>query len=274
LIEGFTTERGDVLLSVQLILIREAEAFGPQDVRRTPAESQAQPVRLTGSPRSIAEPDRSAADPRPRAELRPAVPTAPAVAPPSEDFDRAASSSPPLRPVPTEPTPVEVAAVGTATWLGMTDTATGAAGVSALRRDLVLEQAWPAARGPRTTVAVLAVEASGTHRVERREAEGILRSMLGAAASSVGLKDKIYRTGPCELTILLRSPDGRLPEDIVRSIQGPEGDRAAGPARGFHVRPLILEPGDAVRRLSRVHWSGAEGQESGSAVPPGLAAAV
>jgi hypothetical protein len=52
--------------------------------------------------------------------------------------------------------PVQVA--GPSTWTGMTDTATVVPAMSALRRDLVLEQAWPAARASRPVVLVLTVE--------------------------------------------------------------------------------------------------------------------
>jgi hypothetical protein len=117
---------------------------------------------------------------------------------------------------------------------------------------------------------VLVLMTESARRVDRREAEGLVRSLLRAASSAAGPKDRIYRTGPCELTVLVRNAPSSATDEFVRSLQG-EGGPFAG-ASGIRLRQVTLDLSDAARRLSRLHWSEAErapAQGSG-----GLAAAV
>jgi hypothetical protein len=270
-IEGFTTERGDVLLSLQLILAREAEE--PR-ARREPAAAvpPIRPIRLVDAPRKIGE-RRPALDPAERRgpeEVPPALPQpTPVAAAPAP----ATARRPLLRPVPQVPSPVAVVIQGPATWTGANDAATGTPGVSALRRDLVLEAAWPTGHVPRSAVIVWTMESVEPRRIGRVEAERLLRSMIEAVGSGIGPKDRAYRTGPCELSLLVRGLEGRTADGVARSIHDRLVAATGSSAGGFRPRSEILDPADAVRRLSRVHWTAAEGGEP-DALAPGLASAI
>jgi hypothetical protein len=271
-IEGFTTERGDVLLSLQLILAREADE--PRASREPAAPvPPVRPIRLVEAPREIEE-RRPALDPAERrgpvetAAAAPQVPPAAAAAPAP-----ATASRPLLRPVPQVPSPVGVVIDGPATWTGAHDPATGAPGVSAMRRDLVLEAAWPTGHVPRSAVIVWTMETVEPRRIGRMQAERLLRSMIEAVGSGIGPKDRAYRTGPCELSLLVRGLEVRTADGVARSIHDRLAAATASSAGGLRPRSEILDPADAVRRLSRVHWTAAEGGEP-NALARGLAPAI
>jgi hypothetical protein len=260
----YTTERGDVLLSVQLVLIREAErraaamelvagSRAERPVPPSPAESQRPPVGapapVTATPLAVPTPNDELESPAPLAAEHAAT-----AAEPNPRRDPAPDPvRPPLAPVPSGPAPVQVA--GPPTWTGMADTGAGLPGVSALRRDLVLEQAWPTARAPRPSVLVATVESPVGRRVTPVEADRVTRAMGEIVADHLGPKDRRYRTGPCELSVILRGLDGRPAAEVVAAIAGPLSAMVERRLPGTTLRATIIEPAEAVRHLAAVHWT-------------------
>src|SRR6185503_5678129 len=113
----------------------------------------------------------------------------------------------------------------------------------------------------------------GPRQIGRFEAERVLRSMQEAIASGIGPKDRVYRTGPCELSLLVRGLEGRTADGVAGSIQDRLSTAVGTSAGGLRPRQEILDPADAVRRLSRVHWTGGDGGEANDPVR-GVASAV
>ena len=277
----YTTERGDVLLSVQLVLIRENErqAGAMATVRATGSASA---LRVLEAPSPLGERTVPVEAAPPAASpvaaivepptLQPVVePLAASVVPPPEAAPMSEAVRPPLTSVPRDPPPVQVA--GPPTWMGMSDTGIGVAGVSALRRDLVLEQAWPTARAPRPVVLLVTVQSPGERWLAPAEADHLTRAMWALVAEHLGPKDRLYRTGPCELSAVLRGLDGRSPEEVETAIERPLSATIEARVRGSRLRMAMIEPAEAVRRLAAVHWT-----DGDSAPQPltagGLASAV
>jgi hypothetical protein len=155
----------------------------------------------------------------------------------------------------------------TPTWtLGMDDEPSGVRSVPALRRDLVLEQAWPSAK--RTVVVSLAflwtgATTGGSPAIDRPVVDRMLTAAASTIGSKLGPRDGIYRTGVGELAVLLRGMDeGRIGErmDALRRLVD-SAIRLEG-NESFLVRAVALAPGDVLHRS-------AEG-----ATPAGLRAAV
>jgi GGDEF domain-containing protein len=151
-------------------------------------------------------------------------------------------SGPPGRPGPgparSRPTPAP-----NPSELGLLDPATGAGSNRALRRDLA--QAF-AAPGPAAGVHLVALQVEPLPDIRRREgdaaAERLLRTAVETVSPLLRARDRIYRTGPNQLALLLRSV-------------GEDGVEAALARLARQVPGLLAERGVSGVRivLRRVH---------------------
>jgi GGDEF domain-containing protein len=184
-VEGFRVERGDVLLSVQMILTREEEARRRLAAR---AGGAAPAPRPSGTPSG--PPAGRPGPMRPRATL----PAARPVATPIRNNNR-----PPGAPV-------------------MVDPLTGVGTIHALRRDLMLEQTWPVAARQSMTLVALEIAALDQIRTDMGAAAGdhVLKSLVEVAPFALRTQDRIYRSGRNQLTVLLPGTD-RAGADSARS---------------------------------------------------------
>jgi hypothetical protein len=194
-VERFLVERGDVLLSVQMILTREEEVRRRQLARSSP-----------GAPA-----------PQPPAPVRPTVtavrtPASLRVAPPRPPAE-------PVRPVAAqEPGPARTEAKPAGP-PSMVDPLTGVGTIHALRRDLMLEKTWPMAGRRSPTLVALEIapldqirEAMGAPAADR-----VLKSLVEVAPFTLRTQDRVYRSGRNQLTVLLSAGEGA----------GAEGARSA-----------------------------------------------
>jgi len=116
---------------------------------------------------------------------------------------------------------------------GLIDVPTGAGTVLALRRDVLIERSWRQAETPGFVLVVAKMEptASGTPEPTGETLEIMLRTLAEVAGQTLDARDRVYRSGSRELTLLLRDADE-------------EGARAAGRALAAALKPLL-----AFRRL-------------------------
>jgi GGDEF domain-containing protein len=186
-VKGYRVEQGDVLLSVQMLLTREEEA------RR----------------RQLAQAARHAAQPPVPSPVRPPRPL------PVHPTTRPAS----LRPLQTAPSAAPAPAAVTARARTrsaaapvMVDPLTGIGTIHALRRDLMLEQAWPV--GSPKTPALVALEIGALEQIRSdmgtEAGDQVLKCLVEVAPFALRTQDRIYRSGRNQLTVLLpgTEPDG------------------------------------------------------------------
>jgi GGDEF domain-containing protein len=182
--ERFLVERGDVLLSVQMILTREEEfrrrQLGPSNAAATASASQSVPP------------------------ARPAVatvraPTSPRVATPQRY---------PQAPQPARPP-------------SMVDPLTGVGTIHALRRDLMLEQTWPVAG--RTSPTLVALEIAPLDQIREAmgapAADRVLKSLVELVPFALRTQDRVYRSGRNQLTVLLSGGDGAGAEGARSALE-------------------------------------------------------
>jgi hypothetical protein len=197
----FHTERGDVLASVQLILAREEERAGlraraPAPVKEAPAPSP-----------PLAEVIARVKPPSPVVPVEPPQPLAPIEAP---------RQAPPLEAADVDLG--EYLGATPATWaIGMVDEPTGIRTAPALRRDLVLEQAWPSPGGGAVVVTLTFLLRGGPVPTDRRGVDRILTVAAEAAGSAARAPKGVYRTSAAELAVVVRG----VPADaLVGRIAG------------------------------------------------------
>jgi len=226
-VHGYGFERGDVLLSVQLILTREEQRADPP--RIAPSGAIAGPREAGGwLPTGWGTQHASV------------VPIDPAGHP------RLADGA---------PAPDSVAASARLSTghaqpqeLGLIDASTGAGSFRALRRDLQSEMAWtPAGTGE---PAVVALEVRPVAEIRRRDgdeaAELLLRAVVEVVPFMLRGRDRVYRTGPDELALLMPHTDvdgmeaalARLLEMVPRSI----AERKLGNVRLVPRRVRMASP--------------------------------
>ncbi len=217
-VHGYGFERGDVLLSVQLILTREEQRADPS--RIAPSRAIAGSREAGGwLPNAWGTPDASV------------VPLDPTGRPP-----RIAEGGPVSM---GDAQPQE---------LGLIDPSTGAGSFRALRRDLQSEMA----RAPSGTgePAVVALEVRPAAEIRRRDgdeaAERLLRAVVEVVPFMLRGRDRVYRTGPDELALLMPLTDvegmevalARLLEMVPRSI----AERKLGSVRLVPRRVRMASP--------------------------------
>jgi GGDEF domain-containing protein len=220
---GYGFERGDVLLSVQLVLTRE--------------EQRADPPRIVPSPGIAAS--REAGGWLPTGwgtQGASVVPLDPMGRPRLADGGPASAS---IHSSTGGARPQE---------LGLIDPSTGAGSFRALRRDLQSEMA----RAPAGTgePAVVALEVRPAAEIRRRDgdeaAERLLRAVVEVVPFMLRGRDRVYRTGPDELALLMPLTDvegmeaalARLLEMVPRSI----AERKLGSVRLVPRRVRMASP--------------------------------
>jgi GGDEF domain-containing protein len=114
----------------------------------------------------------------------------------------------------------------------MVDPATGAGTRDALRRDLELERA-AAAAAPGPIVLILRVAGLDQVRLTMGEpaAEAVLKSMVEVAPFALRARDRIYRSGPSEMVLLLPGADIVAAKEARAALESALGKVLAG--RGF-----------------------------------------
>lgn len=218
--KGFRVEQGDVLLSVQMILTREEEA-GRRSMR---AGARPAPV---PAPRPVERPTPTA----PRAPVPALRPTRPAPSP-----------MPAARPVRARNRPAGSPV--------MVDPLTGIGTIHALRRDLMLEQAWPVASRATPSLVALEIAPLDRIRVEMGAEAGdhVLKSLVEAAPFALRTQDRVYRSGRNQLTLLLPGTDGADVERARSTLEAALHRRLAG--RGYPEVRLAARKLDAVALAS------------------------
>src|SRR6266496_3749884 len=191
--EGFRTESSDEFMS--LVYALDAEAGGPAESAASAASRELEWM-LTGRvPTPAASPVMAEAVVLPL-RARPAVsaPARPAARPGSEPVPPAA------------PSRVAHAFPSRST---LVDELTGIGGPLALRRDVMLESSLPSPGGPRFALITIDVHPVAEVRQRRGSAvaDQLLKTLVDAVRLSLRRSDNIYRSGPDELTLLLKGRD-------------------------------------------------------------------
>jgi GGDEF domain-containing protein len=181
---GYRVEQGDVLLSVQMVLTREEEARRRQLAQAAQRPAQAPvPSQVRPSRPLVVHP-----------ATRPAPVRPPQAAPPAAPAPAAAAPRPRSRPV---AAPV------------MVDPLTGVGTIHALRRDLMLEQAWP--MSSRKTSALMALEIGALEQIRSdmgaEAGDQVLKCLVELAPFALRTQDRIYRSGRNQLTVMLPGTD-------------------------------------------------------------------
>jgi GGDEF domain-containing protein len=223
--EAFGTEHGEEFMS--LVYALDAEARGrdsilahaaggelermlsgqatPQSVEPAPAPrierlASLPPHRVTAAPRPLVPVAESVAS---MARQRPA----PTGLPPRErrtvvPFSvRPASPEPARRAVPTHRSTLRPST--------LVDELTGIGGPLALKRDVMLERSLPTPGGAR--FALISIDVHQVAEVRQRRGEAVadqlFKTLVDAIRISISPSDSVYRSGPDELTLLLRGRD-------------------------------------------------------------------
>jgi hypothetical protein len=192
--DRFTTEVGDLLFSLQALLIREAQG----------AAASASRVISSG----LEEPLPSVA-PAPQAPVVASEPAAETASPPSTTVDpaftRQVTVLPEATPVvmrPAEPEPA------------LFDPSTGAPNLNGLRKDIERQ-------GSRVSAALVSLDinplADIRATVGEASAEAVLRAIVEAVPFALRAQDQVYRTGLDELTLCV--PDAGLSDAAVMSLR-------------------------------------------------------
>lgn len=227
--EGFKVERGDVLLSIQMVLTREEEAR-----RRLPGGGVA-PNTVRPAAQSATRPSQ-------------AVPLRRASAPPPAHPPRPAPSPAPSRSL---AAPVGVRSRNRPTGAPvMVDPLTGIGTIHALRRDLMLEQTWPVAGGQAPALWALEVAALDQIRADMGPEAGdqVLKSLVEVAPFALRTEDRVYRSGRNQITLLLPGTDGPAAEAARSSLEAALARRLVG--RGYPEVRLSARKLDAVALAS------------------------
>jgi GGDEF domain-containing protein len=191
MVDGYGIELGEELLSIQLILTREAE-------RRSavPREAGASRVMIdpTRTHRGAPRVDRTS--PRPRRAV--------------EGRDRSPNG---VHPAGT----VKLGMLES----GMVDALTGTGTARALRRDLMLERTWPAARAHRQVMAALDIEPLEQIRLSfgQDAADLVLKALVEVAPFILEPRDRIYRTGRDQFVLVQETPGEQGPEPARSSLE-------------------------------------------------------
>jgi len=132
----------------------------------------------------------------------------------------------------------------------MVDALTGVGTLHALRRDLMLDQAWPLA-GRRVPV-LIALEVAGLDQIRvdmgAEAGDQVLKSLVEVAPFALRTQDRIYRSGRNQLTLLLPGTDGAGAETARSTLEKALHRRLAG--RGYPPMRLAARKLDPVALAS------------------------
>jgi hypothetical protein len=210
-VKGFRVEQGDVLLSVQMVLTREEEARRRQIARGGPhpAVQRGAPA---PSPSSRPQAVRPSVQPGP---VRPAAVRPAAVKPAEVQPVRARPAVSAPAPVPTRQRPRPAGPPA------MVDPLTGIGTMHALRRDLMLEQAWPV--GTRKAPVIIALEIAPLDQIRvdmgPEAGDRVLKCLVEVAPFALRTQDRIYRSGRNQLTLMLPGTDGLDAESARNALE-------------------------------------------------------
>jgi hypothetical protein len=128
----------------------------------------------------------------------------------------------------------------------MVDRPTGIRTAPALRRDLVLEQAWPSPGGGGAVVVTLTfLLRGGPVPIDRRGIDRILTVAAEAAGSAAKAPKAVYRTAAAELAVVVRGvPADGLDDHIASLCDAVEARLRESGSAHVVVRAAALAPND------------------------------
>ena len=132
----------------------------------------------------------------------------------------------------------------------MVDPLTGVGTLHALRRDLMLEQAWPGAGKPVSVLVALRIDGLDQIRLAMGAEAGdyVLKSLVEVAPFALRAEDRVYRSGRNQLTLMLPAADEAGPERARRELEAALQRCLAG--RGYPEVQLSARKLDAVALAS------------------------
>jgi hypothetical protein len=201
--DRFTTEVGDLLFSLQALLIREAQGAAAS-ASRVISSGLEEPLPSVAPPPQ--EASMVASEPPVAVASEPAVETA---SPPATTVDPAFTPQvtvlPEATPVvmhPAEPEPA------------LFDPSTGAPNLNGLRKDIERQ-------GSRVSAALVSLDINPLGEIRatvgEASAEAVLRAIVEAVPFALRAQDQVYRTGLDELTLCV--PDAGLSDAAVMSLR-------------------------------------------------------
>jgi GGDEF domain-containing protein len=103
----------------------------------------------------------------------------------------------------------------------MVDPLTGVGTLHALRRDLMLEQAWPMAGRGESVLVALQIDALDQIRLAMGSEAGdhVLKSLVEVAPFALRAQDRVYRSGRNQLTLMLPAADEAVAETARRELE-------------------------------------------------------
>jgi GGDEF domain-containing protein len=103
----------------------------------------------------------------------------------------------------------------------MVDPLTGIGTLHALRRDLMLEQAWPVGTRKAPVIVALEIAPLDQIRVDMGAEAGdrVLKCLVEVAPFALRTQDRIYRSGRNQLTLLLPGTDGVDAENARNALE-------------------------------------------------------
>jgi GGDEF domain-containing protein len=127
----------------------------------------------------------------------------------------------------------------------MVDPLTGIGTMHALRRDLMLQEAWPAGGRQAPVIIALEVRSLDQIRVDMGPEAGdrVLKCLVEVAPFALRTQDRIYRSGRNQLTLLLPGTEGVDPERARAALE--VGLRRRLDGRGYpevHLAARKLDP--------------------------------
>jgi GGDEF domain-containing protein len=177
-VETYGIERGDVLLSLQLILTREEE-HQPAPRAAEPALAPRRPAHQPGEGSRL------------RTHIRSVVPTMRPARHAATAIGRASPLAPPAKPI------------------VMVDPDTGAGTLLALRRDLDLHRQETNGHGFANALVALDLQALDQLRLVLGDlaAEDVVKGLVEVAPFALRARDRVYRSGRDQLMLLLPGAD-------------------------------------------------------------------
>lgn len=132
----------------------------------------------------------------------------------------------------------------------MVDPLTGVGTLHALRRDLMLEQAWPGAGKHVPVLVALEIGALDQIRLAMGAEAGdlVLKSLVEVAPFALRAQDRVYRSGRNQLTLLLPAADEAGAETARRDLEAALQRCLSG--RGYPEVRLFARKLDAVALAS------------------------
>ncbi|MGH2554424.1 MAG: diguanylate cyclase domain-containing protein [Actinomycetota bacterium] len=132
----------------------------------------------------------------------------------------------------------------------MVDPLTGVGTLHALRRDLMLQQAWPGGGTPVSILVALQIDGLDQIRLAMGAEAGdyVLKSLVEVAPFALRAQDRVYRSGRSQLTLMLPAADDAGAEGARRELEAALQRCLAG--RGYPEVRLTARKLDAIALAS------------------------